>query len=313
MEQGPIFVTGSTQSGKTLLSLMLGSHPRLATSHLEPRLWARFYSRYGDLRHRANLERCLAAMLARSNVSRFLTHSPEALTALFWQGEPSYARLFGLFYAEYAAYASKARWVDHSQDTQHYAPEIFAGLPSARIIHLIRDPRDWCAALRTKRRRARVRSGQAQLVRDVCHWAYSTRRAAGNRARFSGRYQIVRYEDLVCQPVQTLREICAFLGEPETTLDRIWVNGSAQEIALGPVNYGQLSTSAVGVYRHQLSRQSITLIQALSGANMRAWAYPLESTPMPSLQAWLMVALGRTITAAHHLRCTLGRYYPTAD
>jgi hypothetical protein len=189
MEQAPIFVTGSTQSGKTLLSLMLGSHPRLATSHVEPRLWARYYQRFGDLRHRDNLERCLAAMLARSTVSRFVRRTPEALAGLFRQGEPSYARLFGLFYAENAACVGKMRWVDHSQDTQHYAPEIFAGLPTARIIHMIRDPRDWCAALGTKRRRVRRGSSQVRLLRDVCHWAYAARRAAVNRARFPGRYQ----------------------------------------------------------------------------------------------------------------------------
>jgi hypothetical protein len=177
---------------------------------------------------------------------------------------------------------------------------------------MIRDPRDWCAALGTKRRRVCRGSGLVRLLRDVCHWAYSARRAAVNRARFPGRYQVVRYEDLVGQPAQTLREICAFLNEPAVALERMWVDGSSREIALGPVNYGQLSTGAVGVYRHQFSPQRITLIQALTGADMQTWAYPLEARRMPAVQDGLLVALGRTIGLAHDLRCALARYYPAA-
>jgi hypothetical protein len=305
-EQAPVFVTGITQSGKTLLSLMLGSHPCLATSHLEPRLWARFHNRYGDLRRPANLERCLKAMLDQPSAGRLIRQWPAELAARFRLGEPTYVQLFGLFFAEYAASCGKARWVDHSQDTQHHASQILAAWPAARMIHLIRDPRDWYAALQMKSQRTRGATAHRSLVRDVCHWVYTARRAAAHQARWPNQYRIVRYEDLVDRTAETLHEVCAFIGGPPAS----WPDITAWRVAHESVDYGLLSAAHRRIYLGQLSAPSVALIQAMAGAQMRLWAYPLEPERLPPLRARWLAWLGNGVRLVHQARCTFGRYRP---
>jgi hypothetical protein len=63
-DPGPIFVVGPDRSGTTLMQALLGSHPRIAMPPKASNMWTYFYDRYGDLSVPANLERCLAAILA---------------------------------------------------------------------------------------------------------------------------------------------------------------------------------------------------------------------------------------------------------
>jgi len=46
MNRGPIFLTGASRSGKSLLSRVLGLHPNIASHNKEFRMWPRFYCRW---------------------------------------------------------------------------------------------------------------------------------------------------------------------------------------------------------------------------------------------------------------------------
>ena len=107
MDRGPILVGGVSQCGKTLICALLSSHPNIAISIKGSNLWTYFYRRYGDLSQRDNFERYLAAMLRYKHV---LALNPNRIRKEFWQGEPTYARLFALLYMHYARQLGKPRW-----------------------------------------------------------------------------------------------------------------------------------------------------------------------------------------------------------
>src|SRR5439155_22873715 len=92
---------------------------------------------------------------------------------------------------------------DKSLDTERHADAIFLAYPHARILHMIRDPRDRFASssVRWKVRRGGVGAGTAE-------WLSSVRLARLNESRYPDRYRSVRYEMLVSQPVAALREVC---------------------------------------------------------------------------------------------------------
>ena len=273
MERGPIFIGGAERSGTSLLYALLTSHPNIALTR-RTNLWAYINNQYGDLANPENLERCLA-MLMRYNRFLVLKLDPEEIRQEFWQGKPSYARLFEIIWKQYAQRAGKFRWGDKSLNSERFADEIFAAFPDARLLHIIRDPRDrYASALkRWKTIRGKVGSGTAV-------WLTSVNLGERNCRRYPDRCKIIRYETLAAHPQETLWEICAFIGEDYSPA-MLSMQGAENFREMGgnssyeQLDPGQISTRSIGRFRKVLSQQDIAFMQALAGQAMRQYEYPL--------------------------------------
>lgn len=298
MGAGPIFIGGLSFSGKTPLRLMLSSHPNLSMTR-RTKMWPRYYGRYGDLGRPERLERCLADML-RSKHIQALDPDVERIRREFRQGEPTYGRLFALFHEHFAARAGKARWGDQLGFVESYVDPIFAAYPEARLIHMIRDPRERYAESVPPDRRRRGKLGW-----DTARWLHSVGLAARGRRKYPGRYNVVCYERLAAQPEATLREICAFLGEAYTPAmltmegamrfgDEVdsaphMAEGTEPPISAGDVAFTQLhARRALRDFGYALAPPRLTLGQGLrycavewpaNLAGMIAWR-TLEATPL---------------------------------
>lgn len=206
MDRGPIFIGGLDRSGKTLLRLMLSSHPNIVLTR-RTYMWARFYNRYGDLSRPEQFELCLSAMLKSKHI-RALNPDAIRIRREFWQGEPTYARLFALIQQSYAEQVGKPRWGDQMGFIEHYADPIFTAYPAAKLIHMIRDPHD-----RYEASMPASRHGRGKVGWDTGRWLSSVQLAQRHLRRYPSRYKIVTYERLMAQPERTLRDVCAFLEE----------------------------------------------------------------------------------------------------
>ena len=213
MENGPIFIGGLDRSGKTMLRRMLGQHPHLALTR-KTYMWTRYYNRYGELAQSENLERCLQAMLKQGTI-QMLQPDVERIRREFRQGPATYERLFELFHRQNAERLGKQRWGDQLKLVERFAETIFAAYPDAKMIHMIRDPRDrYTAALGDMLEGQTSRRPGWKAGWSVARWLYSARLAERNRRRFPERYLVLHYEVLVQDPGRTLRIVCDFLGEP---------------------------------------------------------------------------------------------------
>jgi len=287
-EKGPIFVCGAERSGTSLVYALLTSHPQIAMMR-RTNFWAYFDQQYGDLNQPDNFDRCLKAMMQYKRL-RVLQPDPERLRREFAQGEKSYGRLLTLLGQHYAERQGKPRWGDKSLNTERFAPSVFNTFPEARIIHIIRDPRDrYASALK----RWKVIRGEAGS--GVAVWLASVRLAQRNEKRFAGRYLVVRYETLVAQPETTLQSICKFLDEPYIPAMLTMQGAEAFRDEGGNSSYGnrqpgQISTSSIGRYRQILSPQAIAFIQQAARRQMVAFGYEIEPLPW-SLRERLRFAL----------------------
>src|SRR5688572_30172389 len=148
MDHGPIYLAGIERSGTSLMYALLASHPNIAMTR-RTNLWSFFYNQYGDLSQRENFERCLAAMMCYKRLLK-LRPDPERLRHEFWLGAPTYGQLFALLEQQHAEQLGRPRWGDKSLNQERYVDQIFAAYPNARIIQMIRDPRDRYASALTR-------------------------------------------------------------------------------------------------------------------------------------------------------------------
>jgi hypothetical protein len=206
MGSGPIFIGGLSFSGKTQLRMMLCAHPNIVITR-RTYMWREFYNRFGDLSRPENFERCLGAMLAYKH-TLVLEPDPERIRREYWQGTPTYARLFGLFHQHYAEKMGKPRWGDQLGFVEKYIDLIFAAYPDARMIHMVRDPRERIGESLARRIRR-----MGWLGWELAQWRHSAQLAHRNERQYADRYLVVHCEELFSDAEKVLRAVCLFLDE----------------------------------------------------------------------------------------------------
>jgi hypothetical protein len=265
----PVFIAGPDRSGTTLMFALLASHPNISMVR-RTNMWRYFHRRYGDLGSARNLERCLSDMM-RYHRLQHLQPDEDRIRREFLQGEPTYGRLFALFHEHHAARAGKGRWGDKSLHTEHFADRVCEEFPDARIIHMIRDPRDRYASVRRRHGRDLSRVGAA-----TGRWLESTRAGRRNQARFQDRYLLVRYEDLARDPEGTMRRVCSFIDE-EYSPAMLSMGGVPEHqggnSSFGDLEVGAISTRGIGRAVTVLSPSEIAFIELFARGSMAAVGY----------------------------------------
>jgi Sulfotransferase family len=242
---GPVFITGLDRSGKTRLRRLLGAHPDL---HLVRRtaLWTGDDDRYGDLLDETALADRLDWLRSGQQTSELVAEAGR-WTQEFERGPRTTPRMFAAMSAARASLHGKPRWGEQDAEIERHAERLLRMLPSARIVHLVRDPR---------RRYASI----------TASWIASVRRGMEHAARYPHHYRLVRVEDLEDQPRVAMERLHEFLGL--SMLPDI-LNGWWTEPTRLP----------------ELRRQEVTFIEAWAGATMRAMGYR-SSGQRTFLGAW---------------------------
>jgi hypothetical protein len=290
LHQGPIFITGLTRSGKSLLSRLLGLHPNIATYNMEFRMWPRFYRRFGNLSQDSNFQSCLNAMLSYKSIQSFINNDADYIRNKFKDGEKNYGRLFTLFFEYHAEKCGKPRWSDQSQKIERYASSIFADCPTAKIIHMIRDPRDRYTSKKITRRHKGEKIFFGDLYRHINGWIHSVYLSENNRKLFPDSYTVIRYENLVSQPRKTLHEITTFLNETEipAVLFRKALLGFPDD--RGSKEHHKVSTDYIGRFHEAMSIHEIVFMQMQSQKAMNLHNYKVEPIKI-SLKDYLLLFL----------------------
>jgi hypothetical protein len=268
--QGPIFLAGIDRSGIGFLCELLEAHLNIAMTR-RTNFWTFYLNRFGNLGCAENFERCLAEMMAFRRM-QILRPDPDRLRREFEQGEKSYTRLFELLQTQRAERLGKTRWGDKSLDAESHADKIFAAYDHARMIHILRDPRDRCASVITHRG---IERKEAVSV-GTSHWLRSARLARRNALRYVDRYKIVRYESLVSDPKRTLDDVCTFVGENySSAMLSVTSPASGRPDSASPSSRAQrrIWTSSVGRFNEILSTREVAFIQMFAAREMARWGY----------------------------------------
>lgn len=304
-----IFVTGSSRSGTTLMARLLGRHERVHTLpelHFFEQIWDPGVGP-GDPSKSA-LTAAAARLLAIAEEGLLhhdsAAHMDEARALVDGErgaGDP--AAMLDLYFGVLRDQATKhgaSIPCEHTPRNVFFARQIMQGSAEARIICMVRDPRDVVLSQRAKwKRRALTdkkeprRDPKRQVLRAALAYhpvnAAILWRASARAIRSiedDRRVLVVRYEDLVSDPTTVTRQVCDFLG-----LD--W-NPRLLDVERTGSSKRPDDASAVGVYSDRAGawrrgtgreRADVVLCQWVCGSEMADYGYEKESLRAP----WIAV------------------------
>jgi hypothetical protein len=190
--------------------------------------------------------------------------------------------------------AGKVRWGNNVPKDLFHLKEILAFYPDAKILLCTRDIRDFLLSYQHK---WRVTSqDQVQRLQQLYHpivtallWKASVQQIARTRALIPpANLMLVRYETLVERPPETVRQICAFVGE-EFEADMLAVDTHNSSFH---VQSSGIFASSVGRWRTQLSHEEVYVAQKLARHELEQLGYAVEKvTAHPGKLARIVLTL----------------------
>ena len=260
------------RSGTKLLRDLLNGHPMVGIPEAETELlpdWALRWPSFGDLEN----PRCWASFVEHARHSAYFVYLEEergiVVDPAGWRLSCPDFSLAGVFEGLCRLHGGAPPdgvWGDKSPGYLRHIPLIFGLYPHARVIHIVRDPRDQVQSA--------YKAWKKDRVRAAARWADGIRAARDALAEYPQRSMVVRYEDLVTEPTDVLGRICAFLELP---FDTAMLTLKRPSENLGDTR-GQTTVVAANVekWRTALDPTLQQRVAALCAEGLREHGYPCE-------------------------------------
>lgn len=288
MNSAPLFIIGTERSGSNLLRLILNAHSAIAVPH--PPHILKFFSplenSYGDLSRPEKLNKLVRDVLGLVAVHIYKWEKQPTVEEVMASARPP--DLIGVFFSIYNSYlkqSGKRRWGCKSTFMIHHISRVLEVCPQAKFLFLVRDPRDVAASSRQS-----IFSPFHPYF-TACLWR--RQQLEGLRLYDSGAGRsccLIRYEDLIEDPTNTVKMICNFIGEEyEPTMLKFYRTESARKSeslsgawknTASPILKGNRNTFITG-----LRPAEIRLVEAITGDLMVRFGYPFFSQKQARHQA----------------------------
>ncbi len=206
----PVFLFGMERSGTTLLAMMIGAHPEIAVPLSTTGMWYDFYdrlaSRYGNLSTEGDLRLLVDDILAHKRIGMWRASLDRGgIEERCSCGD--YGSVVRAFHLEYAGICGKSMWANSDISTLYNMHVANSWFPDALFVHLVRDGRDVALSHRN------YPFGAGNIAECADKWRIEVGRNIRMGAMIGPeRYCLIRYEDLVLRPEETLERLCGFMG-----------------------------------------------------------------------------------------------------
>jgi len=292
------FICGHRKSGTTLLLNLLDLHPQLCVFPPDSGFFYGYYPPYetGDYSDDEKQSRVIDVMygnfrndLEKLEAWKGRTFPFDELSRRFrrrMEGVSCTAK--NLLLEAICAYRDTAgttsedrirRWVEKTTSTEIYASVVFDWFPEAKFVHLIRDPRDNFASLKSgwsARYQDQNDTIERLLQSMIDRGGLGLKLAALNAERYGEhRYRVIRYEDLTRRPEAVMTELCAFLG---IDWDEILLEPTYHGLPWRGNNFDGLKFEAasdvnVGRWPERIDEHEAKVIEFYFAESMTRWGY----------------------------------------
>ncbi|MEA3441719.1 MAG: sulfotransferase [Chloroflexota bacterium] len=268
-------IFGTPRSGTTILAHTINSHPGITIPHetdfIVPMVF--LYTRIQD------------AVLGKKLIADMISHStayeksigeyipPDRVHEIIDSSEYRAGAILQALYKEIAAVTGTRIAGDKSPNDLDYVKILVESgtLSGIKILHIVRDVRDLMVSLN---RTGWLTDADQYFPR---FWSNNNLYLYTKYNQGPKTYLLVRYEDLVGEPKETIEQICAFLDvpfheemlSPDKRPERYQDRQNLQK---------PIYKERVGVYRTALDAETVARYERQAGEGLNTFGYIIEST-----------------------------------
>jgi hypothetical protein len=300
-EPEAIFVVGVSRSGTTLLRTVLQTSDRIAIAmenhyvgHVIPNYGARHqFARLGDLGDDDTIRRIVEFIYSgdyqkRSRLReispywRWLIREipPAEVEQRLLAAERTENGVYAALLRLYADFMGRPVMGEKTPAHLNFVDTLLEWFPRAKIVQIVRDPRAVYVSDARRRRgrptppfswlmRVPLAFDAAVLVQTTVAWSGAIRRHFRLARAYPDSYTMLRFEDLVRQPEESLPQLFEFLGVelPASATD---VKVVSRGFNLGAEG---LDAAAADRWREHIHPMAVRLLKLLLGRSMRRLGY----------------------------------------
>lgn len=284
----PVFIVGCDRSGTTLLSLILSQAPDLHVtleSGFIPDLYENRHD-YGDFssaKNRWYFLRDLQTTYATSKTIAFdifELDDEDAESELQKAASTDYAGAIDALFSKTARNHGKARWGNKTPKYVLHIPLLNKLFPEAKIIHIVRDPRDVAASI--------MKAGWTTNIKEAAiYWNERVRAGLEGRVLGDDIYYELKYESLLQLPQNEVSAVCDWLGidfkesiihqyKDDDSRDSITKHENLFDLIGKPID-----ASRAYAWKKSMSKSDIAEIEDVNRELINELDYPLTGRSIP--------------------------------
>lgn len=207
---GPVFIIGMPRSGTKLLRALMNQHPAVRIPRTETEFlpfWVKNWDALGPTSDPAAFRRFYQSCQGLPFFV-YLKDAENEVDPDEWYARCKTFTPAGVFEGLLRThlgigYQDGIIWGDKSPSYIGHIPLLKTLYPDARILHIIRDVRDYCLSIN--------HAWGKNILRAAQRWSDDVSRARADGSRLGEDYMEIRYEDLLVDPESIVRRICEFL------------------------------------------------------------------------------------------------------
>ncbi|MEX0426795.1 sulfotransferase [Nocardioides sp. DS6] len=273
----PLFIVGAPRSGTTLMKTALRGFDGVYLLPEEFQILGLFLRAAAHEDPRSLVRRIEESAFGSHMKDRGLWPDPELLASAIRGTNPGAAfESVVLSFAEKEGRLRPLFWGDKTPENIFELDLISATWPDARVINIVRDPRDTALSMN--------RAWGRSWLRSAVIWRDAAAAAATFALTHPDRFTEVRYEDLTARPEETLGRVASWLGVKFDT-------GALGVIQTGE-RWGRAATSrgvrqTESAWRTAVDPRHLRKIEAICYYQMQACGYtPVLATRAEAPRAW---------------------------
>jgi hypothetical protein len=306
----PIFIVGCHRSGKTLLRLMLDSHPMMAVPpesyFLTEAVWRR--DQLTDPSGAVRPAEFLQWLNRHPRFQKWGVPIDEVRSRLQQNDPLTLSAALAAPFEAYARRQGKVRWGDKTPVYVRHLPSLISLYPEGTIVHLIRDGRDVAAS-------TSARGYIPEIWSTAYHWKSMVSAGQRDGALLGDRYLEIRYEAFVAAPKEMLQMICdraglpyddAMMDYPKRFKTAVLKHRQERRIKMG---VAQPPTPGLRNWREELTQAQVGAFEAVAGDLLQDLGYGRSLRSIP----WRLRLFSRIYVAAGALRRMIGSHWTYLD
>ena len=278
-----VFIVGRGRSGTSLLCSVLNAHKSISVVP-EGMFLINLYGKYHHVRNWNTriIDRFCKDLFLEDRLVNWWKLTPEKIRKKIsnCEGSLSFGKLCELVYAAEAENQKgyiPPLIIDKNTTNSLFIPMISSVFTNAKFIHIVRDPRDNVASFKN------VSFDTGNTIALAERWKYYNREILKQAELRPDQFHRILFEDLLCQPEKSLRNICCFLNVEyhPSLLDFYKKNDYSQALGNATSSVKEayrnidhpLDESQAFKWRRKAENSDVAIVDAICKSEMQCFSY----------------------------------------